>query len=220
MPNITNSNPFDSIRHVDEEGFEFWLARELMVVMGYPKWQHFEQPINQAIENLELNGDNISDHFLRSSVKKDGETRGRVGKDYKLSRYACYMVALCCDGRKTEVATAKKYFAIKTREAEVAIPQLNDRLRELELQLELAKTQERLSINQHKLLATVHLLETISPGLAPLALGNPSAVVERTEYIERVITPDGEAHEGVGITHIQRRLGFKTTKQAWAWLGE
>ena len=100
---------------------------------------------------------------------------------------------------------------------QTVIPQQSDRLRELEMQLELARTQERLSNSQHKLLATVHLLETVAPGLAPLALGRPDAVITRNEYIERTITNNG-TFEGVGITYIQKRFGFKSTKAAWDWL--
>lgn len=87
----------------------------------------------------------------------------------------------------------------------------------LQLQLALAKEQNKLADSQSKLLATVHLLETVSPGLAPLALGKADAVVERVEYVERTITPT-DTYEGVGITYIQKKYGFKTTKAAWAWL--
>jgi hypothetical protein len=117
--NPSNSDsPFDSIRRYDEHGNEYWIARELMGLMGYRQWRNFETPINQAIENLELNDDKVSDHFLLLVTK----SQGRDGKDFKLTRYACYMTALCCDGRKPEVAAAKKYFAIKTRQAETVIP--------------------------------------------------------------------------------------------------
>ena len=68
-------------------------------------------------------------------------------------------------------------------------------------------------------MATVQLLETISPGLAPLALGRPDAVVERVEYIERVIDPSqNRIDEGVGITYLTNRFGFKNNGQTWQWL--
>ena len=63
-----NTSPFDSIRRTDEQG-EYWLARDLMTVMGYTLWQRFENPITQAIENLELTGDKASDHFLSLVIK-------------------------------------------------------------------------------------------------------------------------------------------------------
>lgn len=111
-------SPFDSIRKIREDGSEYWIARELMFLMGYKKWQNFEIPIKNAVENLELNGDIVSSHFLPLAVK----SAGRDSSDHELTRYASYMTALCCDGRKPEVAAAKKYFATKAREAEIAIP--------------------------------------------------------------------------------------------------
>lgn len=113
--NNEGESPFNAIRHFNEHGNEFWEARELQKVMGYKSWRRFETPINTAMENLELVGDVVSDHF----DGKDKRTKGRKGNDYKLTRYACYMIALACDGRKPEVAMAKKYFAIKTRQAEL-----------------------------------------------------------------------------------------------------
>ena len=131
-----NTSPFDSIRRTDEQG-EYWLARDLMTVMGYTLWQRFENPITQAIENLELTGDKASDHFLSLVIK----SQGRNGRNYRLTRYACYMVALCCDGRKLEVASAKKYFAVKTREAEVIIPAQSQAMAEMDKQIEILKLQ-------------------------------------------------------------------------------
>ena len=113
--------------------------------------------------------------------------------------------------------TLVKAFRDAKQVIKTVIPQQSEQIKELEMQLELARTQERLANSQHKLLATVHLLETVAPGLAPLALGRPDAVITRNEYIERTITNNG-TFEGVGITYIQKRFGFKTTKAAWNWL--
>jgi DNA-damage-inducible protein D len=147
---VTNdfNSPFDSLRHVGGDGNEFWYARELMPLMGYDRWQNFVRSVQEAIENLELNGDKVSDHFLLIAVK----SRGRDSKDYKLSRYACYMSALCCDGRKIEVASAKKYFAVKTREAE---------LREIQPKtaLELARENVKLAEQNVAILERMALLE-------------------------------------------------------------
>lgn len=111
-----DQSPFDSIRRYRADGSEYWKARELMIMMGYKKWERFENPITQAIENLEINGDIVADHFFPLVVKSSG----RDGSSYELTRYAAYMTALCCDGRKPEVAAAKKYFATKARKAEIA----------------------------------------------------------------------------------------------------
>jgi|GEM_PF-2319242 len=92
-------------------------------------------------------------------------------------------------------------------------------MKKLEMELELAKTNERLAASQTKLLATVQLLETVSPGLAPLALGKADAVVERVEYVERVIDKSQDrVTEGVGIGYLTKKYGFKNNKQTWAWL--
>ena len=147
--NIVTTNqpdsPFDSIRRYRADGSEYWDARELMKLMGYRNWQNFETAIKSAIENLEITGDIVADHFLLLPVKSSG----RNASSYELTRYAAYMTALCCDGRKTEVAAAKKYFALKTREAEVIIPQQNDQLLMMQLENEnLRLANENMRIQQ------------------------------------------------------------------------
>jgi len=131
-------SPFDAIRKYRADGSEYWIARELMVMMGYTRWSSFETPIIAAIENLELNGDIVGNHFCELSRKSSG----RDASDYELTRYAAYMTSLCCDGRKPEVAAAKKYFAIKTHEAETskdALKLLKENNKNLELKLAIAQ---------------------------------------------------------------------------------
>ncbi len=113
-------SPFDAIRRYDKDGNEYWSARELIEFMGYSKWQNFETPVQEAIENIKLTGDEVEAHIMidhKMVYRPQGG--GRSLSDYKLSRYGCYMIALCCDHRKSEVAMAKKYFAIQTRKAEL-----------------------------------------------------------------------------------------------------
>lgn len=134
MSNLTqnnNSSPFDSIRRTNEDGKEFWNARELMAILGYAKWQFFGNAISRAIKASDNSGNPSYKHFLLTSVKSNG----RPKEDYKLSRHGCYLVAMNCDPDKIEVAAAQSYFAIKTREAEVVIPAQSDRIKELELEL-------------------------------------------------------------------------------------
>lgn len=111
-------SPFDSIRHVDPQDNEYWLARELQVVLGYGGkggWQNFERAINDAITACRGQGYDIPTLF--SDATKKGE--GRPRKDYQLARFACYMIALSADSTKDQVAEAKVYFAVKTREQEL-----------------------------------------------------------------------------------------------------
>jgi hypothetical protein len=111
-------SPFDSIRRFDAEGNECWYARELMAFLGYAKWQRFESAIDRAklsCLNSELNADM---HFAHLPGAVSGD--GRFGGNYKLSRHACHLIAMTGDPRKTEIATAQKYFSGKVREAEIA----------------------------------------------------------------------------------------------------
>ena len=115
---IDNSGLFDSIRHFDNDGNEYWFARELMVLLGYTQWRRFEGAIERATVCLKnigaVKGANVSN---LPGLAKPGE---RTGNDYKLSRYACYLVAVNRDPRKPEIALAQAYFVTKAREAEIA----------------------------------------------------------------------------------------------------
>lgn len=107
---ITSDSPFDSIRHFDSDGSEFWYARELMPLLQYKLWQRFNEVIEVAIENLETVVSSSVEHRLSLEIK----TKGRPKLDYKLSRLACYHIALCCDSRGNDaVKMAKHYFANK-----------------------------------------------------------------------------------------------------------
>lgn len=112
--NFSNS-PFEAIKRI-ENGIEIWYARELMLVLNYKQWQKFNAVIGVAQENLETVTASVLEHFLPVEIK----SQGRPGLDYKLSRLACYHIALCCDSRGNDaVKMAKHYFAIKTRQAEL-----------------------------------------------------------------------------------------------------
>jgi hypothetical protein len=152
-----HKSPFDSIRHFNEQGNEFWYARELMIIMGYKQWRSFKQAIDVALENMELVGDSTEGHLACVTHK----TQGRDAEDFKLSRYGAYMTTLACDRNKQEVALAKKYFAVKTREAEVIIPQQNAELEVLKLKLELLKAEKEVAMANTQLkIADKNLLET------------------------------------------------------------
>ena len=121
MDNITNYNEsiFESIKHIDKNGNEFWYARELMKVLEYKKWENFHKVIKQAIFSCESSNYNIIDHFpeVRKMVKT-GDSYRNID-DYKLSRYACYLIVQNSDPRKEVVALGQTYFAIQTRKQEL-----------------------------------------------------------------------------------------------------
>lgn len=111
------SSPFDAIRKQRPDGSEFWEARELMGPLGYSVWRDFDNCIDRAQLACLNSGHDRELHFLRAPAKSTG---GRPGADWELSRYACYLVAMNGDPRKPEIAGAQTYFALRTREAEVA----------------------------------------------------------------------------------------------------
>lgn len=118
------SKKFEEIKKIDENGVEYWEARELMGVLGYSEWRKFEGVIEKAKESCSQSGQNIKDHFVDTDkmIKiATGSTKETFRKiiDYKLSRYACYLIAQNGDPRKEEIALAQTYFAIQTRRQEV-----------------------------------------------------------------------------------------------------
>lgn len=111
---------FENIRHIDEYGNEYWLARELMKALSYSQWRRFEETIKRAEEACKNSGNTILEHF--ANVGKTipmPKNANKVIKDYKLSRYACYLIAQNGDSRKKVIALAQTYFAIQTRKQEI-----------------------------------------------------------------------------------------------------
>ncbi|MFI6883385.1 phage antirepressor KilAC domain-containing protein [Streptosporangium canum] len=116
----TAMSPFDAIRREDEDG-EHWFARETQALMGYAKWQDFLNSVERAKVACANNGMDVASNFME--VHKVSGGRGPAGLDYRLTRFASYLIAMNGDPRKDAVAKAQAYFAAKTREAEMAIPQ-------------------------------------------------------------------------------------------------
>lgn len=111
------SSPFDQIRQVRADGTKFWSARELAPIMGYARWNEFTNPIERAMKSAANQGHDLSAHFPGS---RKVAVSGPDAADYELSRFAAYLVAMNGDPNKPEVAAAQAYFAIRTREAELA----------------------------------------------------------------------------------------------------
>lgn len=108
---------FDQLKQTNPDGTEFWSARELMTQLGYSKWERFVDAMTRARTSCEVTTGASDTHFFPAPGKSTG---GRPQEDWKLSRYACYLTAMNGDPRKTEVAAAQRYFAVKTRQAELA----------------------------------------------------------------------------------------------------
>ena len=111
-----NHNIFEDIKHIDELGREYWQARELMPILQYKNWQNFEKIIQKAIIACEISNITVIDHFIESNkMVQIGSGAYREQTDYKLTRYACYLIAQNGDSRKEVIAFAQTYFAIQTR---------------------------------------------------------------------------------------------------------
>ncbi len=116
-----SNNVFESIKHIDEGGREYWSARELMIALEYKQWRRFENVINMAMIACDKsNYGELLDHFAKVGKMVDiGSKTKRKLDDYKLSRYACYLIAQNGDTRKKAIALAQTYFAIQTRRQEL-----------------------------------------------------------------------------------------------------
>ena len=115
-----NEAVFEDIKHIDEYGNEYWLARELQNVLEYKRWDKFCNVINNAKKACENSNYKVFEHF--SQVGKTSKMpNGGVKKllDYKLSRYACYLIVQNADPRKENIALGQTYFAVQTRRQEL-----------------------------------------------------------------------------------------------------
>ena len=115
-----NNNTFESIKHTDEYGNEYWEARELQEALQYTEWRKFEGVIDKAKIACESSDYKASEHFGGAAKMISlGNGGQREVLDYKLSRYACYLIAQNGDSRKKSVALAQTYFAVQTRKMEL-----------------------------------------------------------------------------------------------------
>ncbi len=110
---------FESIRHVNEYGQEFWYARELQIALEYTEWRNFTKVIDKAKAACKGSENPVSDHFVDvNKIVSAGATHKDIG-DIQLSRYACYLIVQNGDPRKKVIALGQSYFAVKTRQQEL-----------------------------------------------------------------------------------------------------
>jgi len=110
---------FDEIKHIDEKGIEYWEAREIQKVLEYSQWRRFNGVIEKAKIACDNSKNEISNHFASiGKMVKTGDSVRQI-EDYKLSRYACYLIVQNSDSRKKVVALGQTYFAMQTRKQEL-----------------------------------------------------------------------------------------------------
>ena len=111
---------FEDIKHIRDDGSEYWSARELAPALEYNQWRNFNNVINRAMIACENSGHVVSDDFAEVSKIVEAGATTKPTKDYELSRYACYLIVQNGDPRKEVIALGQTYFAIQTYRQELA----------------------------------------------------------------------------------------------------
>ncbi|MDR2719519.1 MAG: DNA damage-inducible protein D, partial [Nitrososphaerota archaeon] len=117
----TEYESFETIKQIDENGVEFWFARDLQSVLQYIQWRNFHKVIERAMLACKNSGFVVGDHFagISKTIQMPKSAEKQV-MDYRLTRYACYLIVQNGDPRKEIIALGQTYFAIQTRRQELA----------------------------------------------------------------------------------------------------
>ncbi len=136
---------FEDFLHKTDDGIEFWLARDLQHLLGYGKWDNFQNVISKAKTACEISGQDIADHFADVGKMVDiGSGAQKEIDDVMLTRFACYLIAQNGDPRKEQIAFAQTYFAVQTRKAELIEQKILETER-VQARNKLAETEKELS---------------------------------------------------------------------------
>ncbi len=162
QPHPKRISPFETIRRQDEQGEDYWLARDLMPLLGYQKWQDFNETIERAIEDCKKSDRNVEDNFTRSR-KNPATSGGRPGIDYRLTRYACRLVVMAARTQDAIAAHARTYFSDQVEAAE----QMDAQLVAIEELIQVARmradTRDRLAASYDHLEAVAHAMGMSRP---------------------------------------------------------
>ena len=184
---------FESIKHIDENGTEFWYARELQVALEYTEWRNFEKSVKRAKEACSASGFVEIDHFVDVNKMIDlAKGAQREIADIKLSRYACYLIVMNGDPRKEVIALGQTYFAVKTRQQEIAddVAQLSEDEKRLAIR-------DEVTIRNKFLASSAKAAGVVTPA--------DYAVFQNRGY--------QGLYNGLGMKDIHKRKGLKKNEQ-------
>ena len=184
---------FEDIKHMTEEGIEFWYARELQTVLEYTQWRNFEGVIEKAKSACFNSGNSVQDHFADvSKTIEMPKTAKKEVNDYMLSRYACYLIVQNGDPRKEVVALGQTYFAVKTRQQEL-----------IEDYDRLSEEQKRLAIRNEMITHNKSLAEAAQ--MAGIEDSKDYAIFQNKGY--------QGLYGGLGVKKIHARKGLKKSQK-------
>lgn len=184
---------FESIKHVNEYGQEYWLARELQPILDYAQWRNFNETIDRAKLACENSGIDPSDHF--AEVSKTIPMPKNATKDipdYMLSRYACYLIVMNGDPRKEVIAVGQSYFAVKTRQQEL-----------IDNYEALSEDQKRLAIRNEMIAHNKSLAEA----------AQMAGIIEPRDYTIFQNRGYQGLYGGLGAKEIHERKGLKKSQK-------
>lgn len=184
---------FDSIRHINEYGEEYWLARELQPILGYAQWRRFSDAIDRAKLACKNSGFEVENHFADVGKMVDiGSGAEREIDDVMLSRYACYLIVMNGDPRKEVIAVGQTYFAIKTRQQEL-----------IDNYEQLSEDQKRLAIRNEMIAHNKSLAEA----------AQMAGVVDQRDYAIFQNKGYQGLYGGLGAKEIHARKGLKKSQK-------
>lgn len=188
-----NEQTFESIKHINEYGEEYWLARELQPVLEYSQWRRFSDAIERAKLACKNSGFAIEDHFADVGKMVDiGSGAEREIDDVMLSRYACYLIVMNGDPRKEVIAVGQTYFAVKTRQQEL-----------IDNYEQLSEDQKRLAIRNEMIAHNKSLAEAAQ--MAGIVDPRDYAIFQNKGY--------QGLYGGLGAKEIHARKGLKKSQK-------
>ena len=184
---------FESIKHINEYGEEYWYARELQIALEYKQWRRFCNVIDKARTACKSSGNTISDHLANvGKMVNTGSGAEREVDDYALSRYACYLIVQNGDPRKDVIALGQTYFAVKTRQQEL-----------IEHYDELDEDKKRLAIRNEIIAHNKSLAEAAQ--MAGVDTPKDHAIFQNKGY--------QGLYGGLGVKEIHARKGLKKSQK-------